>query len=49
MDLEHLLRYEWGQGQLPDIDILPPTGFLEIIAQRSGVELDILHLMTMAG
>lgn len=49
MDLEHLLRYEWGQGQLLDIDILPPTGFLEIIAQRSGVELDRLHLMTMAG
>jgi hypothetical protein len=49
MDLEHLLVYEWGQGQLLDIDILPPIGFLELIAQRSGVALERLRLMTMSG
>lgn len=49
MDLEELLRYEWGNGKITDLDIRPPDGFLETIAGRSGYELDTLRCMTMAG
>lgn len=49
MDLMDLLLFEWGKGQIIDLDIRPPDGFLETIAGRSGVELDILRCMTLAG
>jgi hypothetical protein len=44
-----LLLYEWGKEQILDLDIRPPNGFLETIAGRSGVDIDTLRCMTMAG
>ena len=49
MNLMDLLLYEWGKGQITDLDIRPPDGFLETIAGRSGVDLDTLRCMTMEG
>jgi len=49
MELDELLLYEWGQPWIPDLDTRPPAGFLDTIAQRSGVELDVLRCMTLAG
>jgi TniQ len=49
MDLMDLLLYEWGKEQLIDLDVRPPDGLLETIAGRSGVDLDALRCMTMAG
>jgi hypothetical protein len=49
MALSDLLMYELGQDRLDDLDMAPPTALLDRVAQRSGVDLDRLRGMTLAG
>lgn len=49
MNLPDLLRYDLGHDWGHDLDIAPPAGLLEILAQRSGFDLDQLRSMSLAG
>jgi len=49
MDVSDLLQHDLGFDQVHDLDIRPPAVLLEMLAQRSGVELDQLRSMTLAG
>jgi hypothetical protein len=49
MDVSDLLQHDLGFGPVHELDMRPPAALLEMLAQRSGVELDLLHSMTLAG
>ena len=49
MDVHELLAHDLGHDQLDDLDTEPPLSLLTMIAQRSGVELERLRLMSLAG
>lgn len=45
--LEHGLGYDPANGD--DLDVAPPAAFLDTVSQRSGVDLNRLHQMSLAG
>jgi hypothetical protein len=49
MDVHELLAHDLGHDQLDDLDNAPPLTLLMILAQRSGVELERLREMSLAG
>ncbi len=49
MDVHELLAHDLGHCQLDDLDIAPPSSLLMVLAQRSGVELERLREMSLAG
>jgi hypothetical protein len=49
MDVHDLLAHEFGHGQVDDLDGAPPLSLLTTLAQRSGIELDRLRCMSLAG
>ena len=49
MDVHELLTHDLGHDQLDDLDTAPPLSLLTLLAQRSGVELERLREMTLAG
>ena len=49
MDVHELLAHDLGHDHLDDLDTEPPLSLLTMIAQRSGVELERLRLMSLAG
>jgi len=49
MDVHELLAHDLGHDQLDDLDTEPPLSLLTMIAQRSGVELERLREMSLAG
>lgn len=48
LDVSDLLQHDLGFDPVHDLDMRPPAALLEMLAQRSGVELDLLHRMTLA-
>lgn len=49
MDVHELLAHDLGHDQLDDLDTAPPLSLLTMIARRSGVELERLREMSLAG
>lgn len=49
MNVRDLLQHDLNFHQIHDLDLRPPVALLERLAQRSGVELDRLRSMTLAG
>ncbi|MGV8891147.1 MAG: TniQ family protein [Pseudomonas sp.] len=49
MDVHDLLEHDLGHGQVDDLDTAPPLSLLTVISQRSGIELDRLRGMSVAG
>lgn len=49
MDGRDLLENDLGHGQVDDLDSAPPLSLLTALSQRSGIELDRLRGMTLAG
>lgn len=49
MDLPDLLQHDLGQDRGLDLDICPPAALLETLVRRSGVELNLLRDMSLAG
>lgn len=49
MDVHDLLAHEFGHCQVDDLDGAPPLSLLTTLAQRSGIELDRLRCMNLAG
>lgn len=49
MDVHELLAHDLGHDRLDDLDTAPPLSLLTALAQRSGVELERLRSMSLAG
>jgi hypothetical protein len=49
MDAHDLLAHDLGHGQADDLDAAPPLSLLTTLSQRSGIELDRLRCMSLAG
>jgi len=49
MDMHDLLEHELGYGSVDDLDAAPPMSLLTVLSQRSGVEMDRLRCMSLAG
>nr|WP_223240407.1 TniQ family protein [Citrobacter sp. C1] len=49
MDVPDLLEHDLGHGQVDDLDIAPPPSLLTALSQRSGIDLDRLRCMSLAG
>lgn len=49
MALSDLLMFDLGQERLDDLDMAPPAALLDMVARRSGVDLDQLRGMTLSG
>ncbi|MDM7457052.1 MAG: TniQ family protein [Tepidimonas sp.] len=49
MDVHELLAHDLGHDQLDDLDTAPPLSLLTALAQRSGIELERLRGMNLAG
>ncbi len=49
MSADDLLAYELGCGQGDELDTAPSMALLQLLAQRSGIELDRLRCMSLAG
>lgn len=49
MNVRDLLQHDLNFNQTHDLDLRPPVALLEMLAQRSGVELALLRSMTLAG
>ena len=49
MDMLDLLEHDLGHGQADDLDTAPPLALLTMLSQRSGIELDRLRGMSVAG
>lgn len=49
MDLRELLEHDLGHSQVDDLDTAPPISLLTLLTQRSGIELDQLRCMSLAG
>ena len=49
MDARDLLAHDLGHGQVDDLDTAPPLSLLTVLSQRSGIELDRLRCMSVAG
>ena len=49
MDVSDLLQHDLGHDQVHDLDICPPAALLDTLARRTGVELDLLRGMSLAG
>ncbi len=49
MDIRILLEHDLGHDCLNDLDSSPPETLLSLLAQRSGIELDRLRCMSLAG
>ena len=49
MEESELLEHDLGQGQVDDMDTAPPQSLLAMLTQRSGIELDRLRCMSLAG
>lgn len=49
MDVHELLAHDLGHDRLDDLDTAPPLSLLMALAQRSGVELERLRGMSLAG
>lgn len=51
-DIEHLgddIGYKLGTGNPDDIDLVPPTGMIDILTERTGVTAARLRQMSVAG
>jgi hypothetical protein len=49
MDVHELLEHDLGHSQVDDLDTAPPLALLTMLSQRSGIELDRLRSMSLAG
>ncbi|PWW31526.1 TniQ family protein [Chromohalobacter israelensis] len=49
MEVHDLLAHDLGHGQVDDLDTAPPLSLLTVLSQRSGIELDRLRCMSVAG
>lgn len=49
MDERELLEHDLGHGPIDDLARVPPMSLLTTLAERSGVALDQLHCMSLAG
>lgn len=49
MEVPDLLQHDLGHDRMHDLDICPPAALLETLVLRSGVELDLLRGMSLAG
>jgi hypothetical protein len=49
MDMLDILEHDLGHGQVDDLDTAPPLSLLTVLSQRSGIELDRLRGMSVAG
>ncbi|MDD2018090.1 TniQ family protein [Pseudomonas putida] len=49
MDVHELLAHDLGHSQLDDLDTAPSLSLLTALCQRSGVELERLRSMSLAG
>jgi hypothetical protein len=49
MDARDLLENDLGHDQIDDLDTAPPLSLLTALSQRSGIELDRLRCMSVAG
>lgn len=49
MDVCDLLENDLGHGQVDDLDTAPPLSLLTALSRRSGIELDRLRCMSVAG
>ncbi len=49
MDMHELLEHDLGHGKVDDLDTAPPIPLLAMLMQRSGIELDRLRCMSIAG
>ena len=49
MDARELLEHDLGHIPIDDLDTAPPLPFLTALAQRSGIMLDRLRCMSLAG
>lgn len=49
LDMRLLLEHDLGHGRIDDLDSSPPPALLTLLAQRSGIELDRLRCMSLAG
>jgi len=49
MDILDLLEHDLGHGQIDDLDTAPPLSLLTALSRRSGIELDRLRCMSIAG
>jgi hypothetical protein len=49
MDVSELLEHDLGHSQVDDLDTAPPLALLAMLCQRSGVELERLRSMSLAG
>ncbi len=49
MEVRDLLAHDLGHGQVDDLDIAPPMSLLTVLSQRSGIEVDRLRCMSVAG
>lgn len=47
--LQDLLEHDLGHGRLDDLDIALPAALLDTLARRSGLDIDRLRGMTLAG
>jgi hypothetical protein len=49
MDVSDLLQHDLGHDRVDDLDICPPPVLLDLLARRTGVELDVLRGMSLGG
>ncbi len=49
MDVLDLLQHDLGYDRVDDLDICPPADLLDTLARRTGVDLDLLRGMSLAG
>lgn len=49
MEMRDLLEHDLGHGQVDELDYVPPMSLLTVLSQRSGIELDRLRCMSLAG
>ena len=49
MEVRDLLAHDLGHGQVDDLDTAPPLSLLTVLSQRSGIALDRLRCMSVAG
>ena len=49
MDMNDLLEHDLAHGQIDDLDIAPPASLLTALSSRSGIGLDQLRCMSVAG
>lgn len=49
MNMRDLLENDLGHDQVDDLDTAPPMSLLKVLSQRSGMDLDRLRCMSVAG